>query len=528
MGAALAARMGDEVGGHGEGWLGLALGALAGVAIGALIVAGTIATGGLLAIAVGALVAAGTVTGLASVGAKIGKRHLSGASCGKVTGGASRTFIEGKAVARANDDPTSHNQQKVAQGSSTVNVEKAPLAREGDKVKCGGKILHGCERTFIGGDPTPTPPVDDGPSAGMLDVLDKVSEGCLIGAALLTLGGAMAGAASLAAGAAAGARAALPILGWVGGARVAHWAVEKVGGEEAALWADGLMIAAGGVHGAIEGGGGAEGRGAPEVGAEEPEVLAPDEPPVKDDAAEDDAPEKEEEPEPITARDPPVGEDDAAAAPAATPEPTCATCDAAPPPPDDPAAAARKAIEDGTVWDRPSLKGVSQEEIDLAGRKGNSQDQIRARKKLAKRFYKQKAGMTAAEARNHMRGIDFDEPVTMGPPPAAPGTQVQYQVPGGRQGQYYADPDATPSQLGIHDQGATMGPDGWGTGPVAGKTPVTYDVDPSTQYMQSTAAPVKDTWSVPGHSYGTEGGATQRFIPSGSDGVSPSGGGQGN
>ncbi|HEY5240072.1 MAG TPA: polymorphic toxin type 46 domain-containing protein, partial [Polyangiaceae bacterium] len=319
--------------------------------------------------------------------------------------------------------------------------------------------------------------------------------------------------------------AALPILGWVGGARVAHWAVEKVGGEEAALWADGLMIAAGGVHGAIEGGGGAEGRGAPEAGGEEgAEVLAPDEPPLKDDAAE-----KEEEPEPITARDPAVGEDDAAAArPPATPEPTCATCDAAPPPPDDPAAAARKAIEDGTVWDRPSLKGVSQEEIDLAGRKGNSQDQIRARKKLAKRFYKQKAGMTAAEARNHMRGIDFDEPVTMGPPPAAPGAQVQYQVPGGRQGQYYADPDATPSQLGIHDQGATMGPDGWGTGPVAGKTPVTYDVDPSTQYMQSTAAPVKDTWSVPGHSYGTEGGATQRFIPSGSDGVSPSGGGPGN
>jgi hypothetical protein len=162
---------------------------------------------------------------------------------------------------------------------------------------------------------------------------------------------------------------------------------------------------------------------------------------------------------------------------------------------------------------------VSQEELDLAAKGGNSQAQIRAREKVAKRFYKQRAGMTAKQARSHMRGIDFDNPLTLGPPPPCPPAQTQWQAPGGNPGQYYGDAGDLPDKFGIHDKGATMGPDGWGTGPVKSKVPTEYEIAPETPYMGTTAAPVKDSWSVPGHSYGTGGGTIQRFIPKGSPGV---------
>jgi uncharacterized Zn-binding protein involved in type VI secretion len=562
--------MGDQVGAHGRGWLGLALGALAGVAVGALIVAGTIATGGALAIAVGALVAAGTVTGLASVGAKIGKRHLSGSSCGEVKGGASRTYIEGKAAARADEDGTSHNRQKIAQGSSTVHVEGAPLARVGDKVKCGGKLMRGCERTTIGGKATPAAEVDDGPSEGLIEGLELASLGCDIGAVLLTVGAAMAGGATLLAGAMAGAREALPFVAWDVGGRAVDWVVKRLGGEEAALWADALMTIAGGVdharHGETVGESGGEPTAPGDAGADEPSGGAdthpaepeggPEEAPAHDGAptpeeapTPDDAPVHDDE-APPTDRDGALPAHEEAAAKVATAgsasaegagaaeeageaqeaavSPACASCDAKPPAPADPAEAARAAIEDGTVWDRPApLEGVSPEETELAARPGRSADQVRARKKVARRFYKE-AGMTADEARSHMRGIDFEQPVTTGPPPPAPAVQVQHQIPGGRQGQYFADHGTTPSELGIHHQGATMGPDGWGTGPVVDKVPAAYKVDPSTPYLESTSAPLTDTWSVPGGSYGTSGGGTQRFIPrSAHAGVTPTGDGAG-
>src|SRR5262249_13831622 len=123
MSAALAARLGDEIGSHGHGWLGLIGGALPGIVMGALIVGATLAvgaalsaTGGALAIVAGALIAtggvalgAGTVTGLAAVGAKIGKKHISGAKCSEVSKDCSPdTLIEGLPVARANLDEGTH------------------------------------------------------------------------------------------------------------------------------------------------------------------------------------------------------------------------------------------------------------------------------------------------------------------------------------------------------------------------------------------------------------------------------------
>jgi len=64
------------------------------------------------------------------------------------------------------------------------------------------------------------------------------------------------------------------------------------------------------------------------------------------------------------------------------------------------------------------LKGVSQAELDNAARPGNSKQQIKDREKVAKRFYKQHGGMDAREARNHMRGIDFNKPPHHRPPAA--------------------------------------------------------------------------------------------------------------
>ncbi|MGD0674448.1 MAG: PAAR-like domain-containing protein [Polyangiaceae bacterium] len=164
-----------------------------------------------------------------------------------------------------------------------------------------------------------------------------------------------------------------------------------------------------------------------------------------------------------------------------------------------------------------TIKGVSPSELALAAKPGSTKEQLKAREKVAKRFYKQKGAMTAAEARNHMRGIDFTKPLSVGPPPPIPSPQACWQNPGGdpkRPGQYFADPGTSPGSLGIAKNGNAFGAHGeYGAGPMGPKQATNYGMDPTTTYMQSTAAPVNDTWSAPGHSYGTEGGATQRFVP---------------
>jgi hypothetical protein len=155
--------------------------------------------------------------------------------------------------------------------------------------------------------------------------------------------------------------------------------------------------------------------------------------------------------------------------------------------------------------------------MDLAAKPGNTKEQIKAREKVAKRFYKQQGGMSAAEARNHMRGIDFNKPVKIGPPPPIDSPQNCWQNPGGnpnRPGQYFAKAGNSPSDLGIANKGNAFGPKGeYAAGPIGPKESTGYNMSPNTTYMQSTAAPVKDTWSAPGHSYGTDGGGTQNFVP---------------
>ncbi|HYO93868.1 MAG TPA: RHS repeat-associated core domain-containing protein, partial [Polyangiaceae bacterium] len=171
----------------------------------------------------------------------------------------------------------------------------------------------------------------------------------------------------------------------------------------------------------------------------------------------------------------------------------------------------------------PKLRGVSNEQIALAASPGTSRARIAARKLVAKRFYKQhgkiwdpelnggSGGMrnpSAAEARAQLKGIDYSKPVSIGPPPPTPARLEQWQRPGGRQGQFYADPGTSPGALGIHDKAADA------TGSQVPKVAKPYEMNQDGQpYMQSVASPIKDTWSVPGQRHYAEGGATQYYVP---------------
>jgi hypothetical protein len=167
----------------------------------------------------------------------------------------------------------------------------------------------------------------------------------------------------------------------------------------------------------------------------------------------------------------------------------------------------------------PKLFGVSDATIELAASKGTSKAHIKARKLLAKRFYKQHGKIfdegrnvlrnpSASEARSQLKGIDYSKPVTVGPPPGTPHQLEQWQRPGGRQGQFYAEPGTRPQALGIHDKA------GDDTGNQVPKIAKPYNMNQDGQpYMKSTAAPIKDTWSNRGHSHFAEGGAEQYYVP---------------
>ena len=124
-----------------------------GIAVGALLAAGVIATGGLGAIAIGAAVATGGTAAFA--GAAIGK-HLMGPATGKLMVGSSNVFINALPAAMVElasgdcyKDPGSP--RRVATGSSTVFINGKPAARVSETMDCGAVILTGSRNVFIGG-----------------------------------------------------------------------------------------------------------------------------------------------------------------------------------------------------------------------------------------------------------------------------------------------------------------------------------------------------------------------------------------
>jgi hypothetical protein len=127
-----------------------------------------------------------------------------------------------------------------------------------------------------------------------------------------------------------------------------------------------------------------------------------------------------------------------------------------------------------------------------------------SRQATATNFYKQQ-GYDPKDILGHVNGIDLNRPVSVHTLKA--GTQVtQYQVPGGRQGNYYAPPGAKASELGISPQGVSRS-----TGEVVQKTSTTYQISRDIPVLKSSAKAIDDTWSVKGEIYHAKGGGTQYF-----------------
>lgn len=152
MGTLLAAaRLGDPVA-HtaSKGWM--IAGLIAGAVIGA---AAVVVTGG-AALTVVAAVAAGAAAG-GGIGEVLGTmswapRHVTGS----LIKGSPNVFINSRAAMRANLSQgvcSDHNgsPQVVAQGSSTVFINRQPASRKEDKLKCGALINDGSPNVFIGG-----------------------------------------------------------------------------------------------------------------------------------------------------------------------------------------------------------------------------------------------------------------------------------------------------------------------------------------------------------------------------------------
>ncbi|MFZ5892267.1 MAG: polymorphic toxin type 46 domain-containing protein [Myxococcota bacterium] len=169
---------------------------------------------------------------------------------------------------------------------------------------------------------------------------------------------------------------------------------------------------------------------------------------------------------------------------------------------------------------KPSVKlrGVTKAERRLAASPGNTPAQRRARKKVVSAFLSQHGQEfdpktksykppTKKQVRDQLRGHDMSKPVKVGPPPPAPSPQHQWQRKNGFQGSYYGDKSTTPSELGISPY--SRGKDGR----YESKQQKPYAVDPKTPYLESTSAPVNDTWSVKGQPVPAKGGGIQRVIP---------------
>jgi RHS repeat-associated protein len=129
------------------------------------------------------------------------------------------------------------------------------------------------------------------------------------------------------------------------------------------------------------------------------------------------------------------------------------------------------------------------------------------RQSFARDFYRAATGWSDTKITSHLRGIDFNQAVSVVNLPA--GTiLVQYQLPGGRIGNYFAPPGTQANQLGIYTSG------------LVGNS---YVLPRSVRALQSTAATVVDDWSMSGFGWRiqTQGGGQQFFIPNGASAMTP-------
>ncbi len=194
--------------------------------------------------------------------------------------------------------------------------------------------------------------------------------------------------------------------------------------------------------------------------------------------------------------------------------------------------------EDQDKADRLNSPGVTAEDVALARAPNRSDpvdhEQEIARRRVAAGFYRENGqkwdrnatppgprSLTHSERVAELACTDYSQPVDIGPPPPISGRPLyQYQTPGNQRGGYFAqDPNTTPNDLGIGDNGKAWNQPGQ---PVVPKQQSTHQVNnPDQPYLTSTTSPAEDTWSTPGTTQSTTGGGQQTYIPEGSDINSP-------
>jgi len=139
------------------------------------------------------------------------------------------------------------------------------------------------------------------------------------------------------------------------------------------------------------------------------------------------------------------------------------------------------------------------------GRTGNLNKDITARgnKEFARDWLESK-GFSAEQISDFHNGIDYYERVSV---ETTNQNKVLYQkqVPGGRQGNWYAYAEnIEPTQLGINPKGTI-----YGTDQVVDKVTLPYVTQQKVEMLRSTALPALDKWSVENVPYQTEGKAIQ-------------------
>jgi len=156
-----AARVGDPIA-HSNAEMGMLLGALAGLAVGAVLVGATIATGGA---ALAVVAAVGGAAGLTSFGGLKGMA-IGATSMGPPTGalviGSPNVVINGRpatmtfmATALCSKDP---GPIPLATGSSTVMINIGMAGREGETMGCSAKVVAPCSPDVIIGGPSAADP----------------------------------------------------------------------------------------------------------------------------------------------------------------------------------------------------------------------------------------------------------------------------------------------------------------------------------------------------------------------------------
>lgn len=142
------ATVGHPIAHSASGWSfgALVLGAVAAVAVGALIVASAGTAAPLVVMCATAIVAGGAAGAVAGLGAGFASAAGQyGSNKGKIETGSPNVRFRNKPVARVTDvvDCSDHAVSKVAEGAETVFANNLPIARIGHKTTCDGTINDG-------------------------------------------------------------------------------------------------------------------------------------------------------------------------------------------------------------------------------------------------------------------------------------------------------------------------------------------------------------------------------------------------